>query len=303
MDRTFSQPKMLLLAAGVTAAMLGAGGAAADDTIPASPRAPAAAATTGKTEVAGKGFEAGAAPDDKEKNKDGAEGKLSLGGLFTSGNSRSLALTGSGSLRYRTGDNQLSLAVAANYARAAKADEPIATTVDNLQGRARYDRFLAPGFAAFLGVSGRRDRFQGLDLRLNVDPGLAYYFIDGKKEQLWGELGYDLQHDVRRDEAIADARLKGTSVAKTETRHNGRAFLGYSNKVSAAVSFDTGVEYIQGLQESKNWRLNWDAGLTSSIGGNFSVATTFSLKYDNNPLPGVRDTDTVTAVSLVYKVQ
>ena len=45
----------------------------------------------------------------------------------------------------------------------------------------------------------RRDRFEGLDLRLDLDPGLAYYFINTKKHRLQGEAGYDFQYDIRRD--------------------------------------------------------------------------------------------------------
>jgi putative salt-induced outer membrane protein YdiY len=43
-------------------------------------------------------------------------------------------------------------------------------------------------------------------------------------------------------------------------------------------------------------------GLNSQIAGDFSIALTFNLKYDNNPLPGVKNTDAVTAVSLVYSL-
>jgi putative salt-induced outer membrane protein len=137
---------------------------------------------------------------------------------------------------------------------------------------------------------------------LNVDPGVAYYFIDEKSTQLWAEGGYDLQYDVRRDENIEAVALTGENLDKTETRHNGRLFAGYENNISDNVSFNSGVEYLQDVQEGKNRRINLDVGLSSSIGKGFSLATTFSLKYDHNPLPEVEKTDTITAVSLVYKL-
>ncbi len=176
------------------------------------------------------------------------------------------------------------------------------TTVENLQSKLRYDRFISERVALFLALSGRHDRFQGLDLRLNLDPGVAYYFVDEKEQRFWTELGYDLQYDVRRDENIAAAAADGETVEKTEVRHSGRLFVGYENKLNDAVNFTTGLEYLQDVQDTTNWRLNYDAGLNSSIGSGFSVATTFSLKYDHNPLPNVEKTDTVTAVSLVYKL-
>ncbi|MFO0565410.1 MAG: DUF481 domain-containing protein [Polyangiaceae bacterium] len=257
------------------------------------------AASAGKTDVAAEGFQA--AERDKEDAKDATEAKISAGGMLTTGNARSLAATTAGNFRLRRSLNQLSIAAAANYSRAAaNADADMETTVENYQGKVRYDRFVAKQLALFLSTSARRDRFQGLDLRLNLDPGVAYYFIDEKAQQLWTEIGYDLQYDVRRDENIDAAAAKGESVDKTKVQHSGRLFAGYTNSVNEHVKFNTGVEYLQGLPETERWRLNWDVGLSSAIGGDFSLATTFSLKYDHAPLPGVKELDTVTAINLVY---
>ncbi len=256
------------------------------------------AATSGTTDVAHEGFEAAVV---EEEAKEESDLELSAGGLLATGNSRSTAATAAGKLRLRRAANQYSASVAGNYARAASApDAPMETSVENLQGRVRYDRFLSDSWSVFVAESARRDRFQGLALRLNFDPGLAYYFFDYEKHRLFAELGYDLQYDVRRDDTIAESALDGVDVDKTEVRHSGRAFLGYDNKLNSAVSFSTGLEYIQAVTEAENWRVNWDVGLTSSISESFSLATTFSLRFDNNPLPGVEKTDTTTAVSLVY---
>ncbi|MCC6667593.1 MAG: DUF481 domain-containing protein [Polyangiaceae bacterium] len=256
-------------------------------------------ATSGKTDVSAEGFQA--AQKDAADAKDATEAKVLAGGLLSTGNSRSLATTASGQLRLRRSANQLSAALAANYSRAAaNAAADTETTVENFQGKIRYDRFVAKSLAVFLSTSARRDRFQGLDLRLNVDPGVAYYFIDEKAQQLWTELGYDLQYDVRRDENVDAAAASGQRVDKTHLQHSGRLFAGYGNSLNEHVKFNTGVEYLQGLPETERWRLNWDVGLSSSLGGSFSLATTFSLKYDHTPLPGVKELDTVTALNLVY---
>ncbi len=265
-------------------------------------------ATSGTTDVAQEGFQQ-AVVEAPEESTDTTEVAVSAGGLLATGNSRSLSLTGAANFKHRRDIHQLTGVAAANYGQSAQArGEPIETTVENYQGRVRYDLFFADKLAAFLQTSARKDRFQGLILRLNIDPGLAYYFVDQKAQQLWGELGYDFQYDVRRDDSRLDPET-GFRADKTESRHNGRAFVGYDNKLNKAVSFYTGVEYLQGLSPYEdentgdvNWRLNFDAGLTSKVGESLSVATTFTLKYDNNPLPGLATTDTVTAVNLVYSL-
>ncbi len=288
----------ITFAAGVGALALSATAAEAQDTRPEG-LMEAETASEGKTDVAKSGFEA--VPDRDEKDKDTTEFKVSAGGLFTTGNSRALSLTGAGQFKLRRDRNQLSAAAAGNYARsAATTDDPMQTTLENVQGRVRYDRFFTEVVAGFLALSATRDRFQGLDLRLNVDPGVAFYVIDDKSHQLWTEVGYDLQHDIRRDEAIDAAALEGEDVDKSETSHNARAFVGYDNSLNEQVSFQSGLEYIQGLQETKSWRLAWNAGLTSNVNDAFAVATTFTLEYDHDPLPGIENTDAITAVSVVY---
>jgi putative salt-induced outer membrane protein len=252
-------------------------------------------ATSGTTDVAKGGFEKVTKPAD---SKEATELKLSAGGLLASGNSRSLALTGSGMLRLRRGANEYSANAAGNYGRSAPTPaDDMQTSVSNIQGRVRYDRFLSEHWSLFVAQSARKDRFQGLALRLNFDPGVAYFFFDEDKHRLWAELGYDFQYDVRENAAL---RASPTPIDKTEARHSGRGFLGYENNINEVLRFNTGVEYIQAVSKSENWRLNWDSGLTSAISNAFSLSTTFNLRYDNNPLTGVRKTDTTTALNLVY---
>ena len=259
------------------------------------------AATAGATDVAAEGFQAVQVPKEEE-SKDATELKLTAGGLLSTGNSRSMSGTASGRFRARRDDNQLTLAVAGNYSRAAPDRESaMETSVENVQGNERYDRFIGKGFALFLSASERSDRFQGLDLRINLDPGLAYYFIDDKAVQLWTEIGYDLQYDVRRGANLRAAAADGDELERTDVRHSARLFGGYSNSISAAVVFFTGLEYLQGLPDTEYWRLNWDVGFSSSLSDRLSLATTFSLRYDNHPLPDIAKTDTMTSLSVVYQ--
>jgi putative salt-induced outer membrane protein len=257
-------------------------------------------ATAGSEDVATTGFEAVAKA---EESPDTLEIKLSAGGLSTGGNAESLALTAASKLHYRHDANQLSGAVVGNYGRAKPAGAASTeTTVENLQGKIRYDRFITKRVALFGAVSILTNRFLGLDYRLNLDPGLAYYFVDEAKHRMWAEIGYDLQYDLRREDVVAASIAAGTPLDRSELSHNGRLFVGYENNLSETFALDTGLEYLQRLSETENWRLNWDLGLTSKIAGNFSLATTFNLRYDNNPLQGIKKTDYTTAISLVYQL-
>jgi putative salt-induced outer membrane protein len=262
-------------------------------------------ASSGSTEVAKEGFQAVTLRVAPEEAKDTTTLKLMFGGFVSQGNSRTVAATGAADYFVRRGPSALSLVGAANYGRSAPgADEPYATTVENYQARLRYDYFFATRVAGFFSVSARRDRFQGLDLRLNLDPGFAYYFIDEKNERLWAELGYDLQYDLRNRafirSAVAAAAPDLLEIERSEVRHGVRAFVGYDNQLTDALKFSVGLEYLQNVTEAKNARVNLDTALTAQVGQRFSIATTVSVKYDNNPLPGVEDTDLIMALNLVY---
>lgn len=270
----------------------------------------AGAVSGGKTDVVKEGFQKAAEDKEEERKKKVTELAFNLGGLLTAGNSRSAAVTAGVKSRLRRGDSQLSLAIAANYARSGKVGTESTTTVENLQGMARYDYFVLKPLAIFAQVTARRDRFQGLDLRLNADLGAAYFFIQEEKERLWGELGYDFQYDVRRDDAYLNANgtpkkdSKGNDLEKTKVVHNARLFLGFDDKLYEGVQFLASAEYLQDVLDFKTptARLILDTAVKANIGKSFAVATGVTVRYEANPLPGVEHTDVITGISLVYNL-
>jgi putative salt-induced outer membrane protein len=274
------------------------------------------AATTGSTELGGSGQVAtAAAPAAPVKEKPHiTELNLSAGGIFNTGNSRSLAVTGLGKFLLRRDIHQFTAGIAGNYGQAALApnDDPATADIDesqvrrstaNVQGQVRYDAFFHERFSAFLMTTARYDEFQGLDLRLNVDPGIAMYALAEEKHRLWFEVGYDYQLDIRNAEALLAAeRMTMEDLDRIRHNHAARLFAGYTNNLSKYVTFDTGFEYLQSFLIGRWFRFNWVNALNVQITNRFSLATTFTLRYDNLPLPGVRKLDTVTALLLALKI-
>jgi putative salt-induced outer membrane protein len=279
--------------------LIAATAAAQDNTLP-SETLKAQTATKGNTDVAKSGFATGGMPKDEDPTHI-TEASISAGGLFSSGNARAVALTSAAKYKMRRDGHQLTAALAANFARAGKKGEAVETSVENYQGLLRYDYFFTNSLAAFLQSSARRDRFQGLDLRLNIDPGIAYYIINTAKQSLRTEVGYDLQHDIRRDESLVQAPPLPT-LDKTQTLHNVRLFGGYENTLYKGVNFVTGLEYLQNVSDAGTYRLVFDVGLKTNIAGNFALATTYTMRYENKPLPTVESTDSIASINLVYSL-
>jgi putative salt-induced outer membrane protein len=265
-------------------------------------------ATTGKTDLAVSTFATGNAVQEAEEQY-ATDVSISMGGLFSAGNARTVALTTAGNVRLRRYEHQIRTAAAFNFARATKKGESAAeTTVENYQALGRYDLFLSARISLFLQATTRRDRFQGLDLRVNADPGVAYHFIETKNQRLVLELGYDYQHDIRREASRLTVtppvppETEGTvTIAdKTRTLHNARGFLGYENTLYSEVGFVASLEHIQNFQNPHVYRLVFDVGLKSKIKGKLAVATTYTMRFENRPLPGVEKADSLASISLVY---
>jgi hypothetical protein len=49
-----------------------------------------------------------------------------------------------------------------------------------------------------------------------------------------------------------------------------------------------------------DYRINYDALLAANLGAGLSLGLGFSARYDNVPLPGKQNLDTVTTVNLIY---
>ena len=262
-----------------------------------------AKATSGKTDLTS---DKATTLDRGDDAKDATELSLSAGGLQSGGNANLIALTAAEKFRLRRVDNQFKQAFAANYARsAAPPSTDLQTTVANIQGLLRYDRFLGD-FTLFFGAQARSDKFQGLILRTNLDPGVGYYFVNEKTTAFWTELGYDFQYDLRREDAIfnpdGSRQLDGSGkpLDKTRVLHSGRAFLGYENAFNETTKLSAGVEFLQGISDTKVYRVNSDVALTTKLVKTLSIQFAFSERFDSEPLPGKQKTDTLTSASLVY---
>ncbi len=242
-------------------------------------------------------------PEVDEKSKlDVTTVAVSAGGQLTTGNSRLLAGTASGDYETRFSSNGIGAKVLGNYGESATPGSPLRTTAENLQGSVRYDRFLIDRLSLFLINTGRHDRFQGLDFRYNLDPGVKYLFVMEDVTKLWSELGYDFQYDVRRDDARRTENADGsvTVASKTETDHSLRAFVGFTHAFNDAVNLNTGLEYLQSFKDSKRSRLNFDALFAAKLGAGLALGAGFSARFDNAPLAGKKKLDTISTLSLIY---
>jgi putative salt-induced outer membrane protein len=240
------------------------------------------------------------------KPLDGTTASLSAGGQYATGNSRILALTVNGQYDSRWGANGLGATLLGNYGQGAPPGSPIVETAENIQGRLRYDRYILDQASLFLVNTARSDRFQGLEVRYNLDPGLKYLFLTAETNSLWAEGGYDFQYDVRRNDARVQLDATGAAIPgaplldKTSVNHSMRLFAGFKHAFNEEVTLSTGLEFLQSFTDTNHQWLNYDALFTAKVGAGLALGLGLGARYDSDPLPGKKSLDTTTTVSLIF---
>lgn len=273
----------------------------------------ASQATTGTTDVTGGKT---VTVEKEAEKKDATELQAQAGGMSSEGNARAMAITGASKFRLRREDNQFRAALAANYAASsvpAPAQRDYSSTVQNFQGMVRYDRFFGD-VIAFLQGQGRNDRFAGYDVRLQLDPGVGYAIINRKTVQLTGEGGYDFMYQKNRTDARYQLDANKVPVRDTSgailldpgkpdhySIHSVRVAANFEYVFNDATKLATMVEFLQSVNETDFYRLNFDAALTAKLGKALSFSFGESVRFDNSAAKlGKSKTDYLTSGSLVY---
>jgi putative salt-induced outer membrane protein YdiY len=234
----------------------------------------------------------------------------SVGGSLNTGNTEAWTLTTGSAFVLVRGRHGLALNMDFAYGRANVADdldmngeevdEPV-DTVRNLRSKGRYDFFLTPMDSIFAASAYRWDTFAGLDIRVQGQLGYMRSFFKITDHRFWGELGYDITYDnYDPDPLLADPADPMTELPGDEVVHSVRGFVGYDNKLNAALTFLTGLEGLLNVEDTKDLRVNWDNALRSAISGSFQLEVKFSLQLDTQPVPDTEKVDTATTLTLIY---
>lgn len=285
-------------------------------------------ASSGTANVATTGFQSAQKP--VEETNDFTRLTLGAGGMLMMGNSRMQSYNALGDFGLRRGANQLGIKASLNQGSASLQRDEDGTlpdmeeTVSNYQGLLRYDRFFSEVVSGFLQASALTDKFQGLDFRLNLDPGVAIYAINEATHQWSFDVGYDFQYENYLDDSLGDLTL-----------HSARIATNYVNAVNESVTFKTGAEYLLALSpwEQCYWvtessasvraedcdearpndatekvaRVNWSllayARLDAKVSDKFAVQTALELRHDNSPVQlTYAMNDLRSSVNLTYQL-
>ncbi len=165
-----------------------------------------------------------------------------------------------------------------------------ATTAENWELGARYERELS----AALGVFGQyrldKNAFAGLDLRHAIDAGGKYFFIKAEGEQFFNETGYRFTSEHR------------LAPAATVSSHFIRLYFEYNRALGELLTAKLGLELLPNLSTSRDYQANFEASLLTTLSPLFSLKTSYTGQYRNQPAgAGKKRLDSLFTTALVAK--
>lgn len=218
---------------------------------------------------------------------------LGLGASTSSGNTdatnASLSFDG-----VRAGDHhKTSVYANVQYARAGGA-----TTGEQFRLGGRHDQDLTPSFFAFGGLDLERNKFANLKLRSQASGGLGWHVL--KSDELAFDIFAGLSYTSDRyiGPMLIDGRTRGSYgyaglLIGEESTH----------KLSATTSFKQRLTVLPNLENTGEYRANWDAGLAVAMTRTMNLTVGATMAYNSEPGPGRKRTDTLLTVGVAVKFE
>jgi hypothetical protein len=183
--------------------------------------------------------------------------------------------------------DKISVHMTAIYAKNSTAGISL-VTANAKRGGARYDINLAPKVFAFGLGDLENDKFQKLDLRLNLGGGMGWH--------------------ARKNDRTAFDLFGGGSLNREYystgfNRSSGEVVIGQEmiHALSKRISFREKSVFYPNLSETGEYRLNLDASAVTLLNTWLGWTITFSNRYVSNPLAGTKSNDLLLSTGLRMK--
>ena len=211
--------------------------------------------------------------------KKGWQGSVALGYLETTGNSETSTANGKVLLGYKSGKWQDSF-----LAQALKASTAGVLTAESFAADVQSDYNFSDTNYVFGNISYLRDVFSGYERRTSEVVGMGHRLYNSDTQQLGMELGVGARQTRYTDETSDSEPVE-------------RAALNYLYKFDKTSSFTEDLSVEHG---ASNTLSQSTSALTVNLAGSFALSLSYTVTHNSTVLPGFKNTDTITALSLVY---
>lgn len=174
-------------------------------------------------------------------------------------------------------------------AAAIRASEDGLTTAENYGATIRASRKLRDRIALTAGLTGRKDRFAGIDLRTELDLAAKWTLIDRQRWSINALLGPSW---VREDPVGGATDNHLGAIAQLDGVYN------FTDNAAATAR----LTYLPNLEASSDYRTEAELGVQAALNQRLALKFGYLWLFDNQPVPGFQRSDTRTTASLVVRL-
>ncbi len=220
---------------------------------------------------------------------DGAwRGGLGLGAALARGNTESTSINGVADAIRQTGVDKTGLYIS-TLRNTAKIDGVNKTTANLLRLGGRYERDFASNLYGFGALDLDKDKPADIKWRWLPQAGVGMHVVKTPTTtfDVFTGLAYN------KTDRYVNPDSKGLEALIGEES---------SHKISETTSFVQRLVVYPGLTSDRSgeFRLAFDAGLKAQVIGGWNLTLTVGSRYDSDPAPGKKKTDTVFFTGLQY---
>jgi putative salt-induced outer membrane protein len=211
------------------------------------------------------------------------ESSISAGLTLTRGNSETLLATGGVQTHRKTPYNEIGLGADGAYGTSGSEKN-----VDTIHTVGQYNHLFSERFYAYARVEALHDGVADLQYRVNIGPGIGYYFLKETNTTCAGELG----------STFVDQRLGGVDDNYATLRFAERFEHKFQN---FGARLWQNVEILPQVDKFNNFLINAEMGIESSITKTISLKTFIVDNFNNEPASGREKNDIKLVSGISYK--
>lgn len=169
-----------------------------------------------------------------------------------------------------------------------RAESDGESTAERYLASVRGKRALSERLELFAGLLHERDEFAGFDQRSIVESGAVWRALTGPVHELAFDAGLTW---------TTEDRLDGTD----DDWLGAVAGLAWAWKITPGAALRERLLLYPNFDDSDDWRLTSETALEAALADSWALRVSYLVQRDNRPPAGFEETDTSTAVSLVWK--
>ncbi|HUO83994.1 MAG TPA: DUF481 domain-containing protein [Thermoanaerobaculia bacterium] len=171
-----------------------------------------------------------------------------------------------------------------------RAEDQGELVAEQMHALLRASRDVSPRLAITSGWQGEQNQFAGIDFRSTFDAGVRWKALTRERWTV--------------DTIAAATWIREEPIGFADTDSLGALLSAHSEyRFSATASTTQSLRLQPNFEDSDDYRADLKLTLQSSLSRLFALAVGYELRYDNQPVPGFDETDTLTTASLVFKVE